>query len=134
MSRYFLDSNIVMYVLGGAHPLKAPSLKIFEKIRTGKMPVCTNTEVLQEILYHYYSLNRKPLAHRACELVEEIADPIFPVSIEDIRTARSLLDRHTLPVRDAIHAASMLNHRIRYILSADSHFDHFPDIRRVFPR
>ena len=133
MSLHFLDSNIIMYVLGSAHPLKSPCVRTLEKIRTGKIRVCTSTEVLQEILYRYYAIHRKELAHQACELVEAIADPILPVSHHDLIRARNLLQLYPLPVRDAVHAATLLNHQIRHILSTDTHFDSIPEIQRVEP-
>lgn len=122
-----------MYTLGNPHPLKIPCTKIIEKIRSAKIQVCTDTEVFQEILYRYYSIGRKDIAHQACELLGDIATPIFPVSHEDIVKAMSLLNSHVIPVRDAIHAATMMNHNIRYILSSDTHFDHIPEIKRLQP-
>ncbi|MBI5197653.1 MAG: type II toxin-antitoxin system VapC family toxin [Nitrospirae bacterium] len=133
MNLHFLDSNIIMYVLGSAHPLKTPSVRTLEKIRAGTICVCANTEIFQEILYRYYAIDRKDLAHQACELLEAIADPILPVSHGEIIRARALLQNHPISVRDAIHAATLLNHRIPHILSADSHFDSIPGIRRIPP-
>lgn len=42
---FFLDANIVMYCLGREHPLKAPCLQVVERIRDGRLSVCTSTEV-----------------------------------------------------------------------------------------
>ncbi|MDD5435155.1 MAG: type II toxin-antitoxin system VapC family toxin [Nitrospira sp.] len=133
MSIYFLDSNIIMYILGSPHPLKTPCLRVLEKIRSSKIKVCTNTEVFQEILYRYYSIGKKDHGHIACELLKDIADPILSVTHEDIIKAISLLNNHPIPVRDAIHAATMLNHNIRHIISTDTHFDILPEIIRINP-
>lgn len=134
MSLYFLDSNIIMYALGNPHPLRIPCTKTLEKIRSAKMHVCTDTEVFQEILYRYYSISRKDIAHQACELLGNIATPILPVSHEDIIKAMSLLNNLAIPVRDAIHAATMLNHKIHHIISTDTHFDHIHGITRIQPK
>lgn len=134
MSVYFLDSNIIMYTIGGSHPLKAPCIKILEKIRNTIIQVCTNTEVFQEILYRYYSIENKEIGHKACKLLEDIADPIFPVSHHDIVKAMSLLQQYNIPVRDAIHVATMLNNDIRQIISTDTHFDNIPEIKRIQPK
>lgn len=133
MSLHFLDSNILMYSLGSSHPLKTPCIKILEKIRSSKIQVCTNTEVFQEILYRYYSLDRKELAHQACKLLEDIADPVLSVSQEDITKALAHLKEYTINVRDAVQAATMLNHDIRHITSTDAHFDQIPGIKRIQP-
>ncbi|OGW15875.1 MAG: hypothetical protein A2035_06475 [Nitrospirae bacterium GWA2_42_11] len=133
MSLHFLDSNILMYSLGSSHSLKAPCMKILEKIRSSKIQVCTNTEVFQEILYRYYSLDKKELAHQACKLLEDITDPILSVSQEDITKAIALLKQYSINVRDAVHAATMLNNDIRHIISTDTHFDQIPEIKRIQP-
>ena len=134
MSIYFLDSNIIMYILSSHHPLKAPCLRVLEKIRSSKIKVCTNTEVFQEILYKYYAIDKKDLAHIACELLKDIADPILSVTHEDIITATAILNQYSIPVRDAIHTATMLNHNIRHIISTDTHFGIIPEITRIQPR
>lgn len=133
MSLCFLDSNVIMYVLGTPHPQKTPCMRVLEKIRSAKIRVCTNTEVFQEILYRYYSIGKKDLAHQACDLLKDIADPILSVTHEDIEKALSLLNQYTIPVRDAIHTATMLNHNIRHIISTDTHFDHVYEITRIHP-
>lgn len=134
MSIYFLDSNIIMYTLGGSHPLKAPCIKILEKIRSATLQVCTNTEVFQEILYRYYSIDNKEIGHQACKLLEDIADPIFSVSHQDIEKAISILQQYNIPVRDSIHLATMLNNDISHLISTDTHFDNIPEINRIQPK
>ncbi len=133
MSLYFLDSSIIMYILGGPHTLKTPCVKILEKIRSGRIQVCTNTEIFQEILYRYYSIEKKAVAHQACEILKDIANPVFPITPEDIVRAMSLLNQYKIPVRDAIHTATMMNHNVRHILSADTHFDIIHEITRISP-
>ena len=134
MNIYFLDSNIIMYILGSPHPLKTPCLGVLEKIRSSKIKVCTDTEVFQEILYRYYSIEKKELAHTACELLNDIAEPVLSVTHEEIIKAMSLLNQYSIPVRDAIHTATMLNHSIHHILSTDTHFDIIPEIKRIHPK
>ena len=133
MSLYFLDSNIIMYTLVGPHTLKTPCVKIIEKIRSDRIQVCTNTEIFQEILYRYYSIDKKVLAHQACDILKDIANPVFPITREDIEKAMSLLNQYTIPVRDAIHTATMLNHNVRNILSTDIHFDNIHEITLIRP-
>ena len=50
--------------------------------------------------------------------------------------AVALLQAHRathIALRDAVHAATMQNHGIGRILSADSHFDVFPFLSRTDP-
>ena len=130
MTLYFLDSNIIMYALGRDHPLKTPCIKILEKIRSTEFQACTNTEVFQEILYRYWSIGKTRTGITACKLLEDIAEPILPVSHEDITEAMDILQQYNVSVRDAIHAATMLNNNVHHILSADTHFDKIRGIKR----
>jgi len=130
----FLDANIVMYSLGGPHPLRDPCKKILEKIKAQKIRVVTDTEVLQEILYRYFSIKKYTLGELAYNSMVQFCAKIFPVRVQD--TDRALKFLKTLPAitpRDAIHAATMMNNGIKQILSTDTHFDLILEIKRIDP-
>lgn len=130
----FLDATVVMYALGGPHPLKYPCQKFLIDTKAGKWLLATDTEVLQEILYRYFSIHRADLAEAAYNAIVEICLEIFPVTLADLDRTLGLLKRHSaITSRDAVHAAVMLNNRLREIISADRHFDQIPGIRRVDP-
>jgi predicted nucleic acid-binding protein len=130
----FIDANVVMYSLGGSHPLRDPCKKILEKIKAQKIRVVTDTEVLQEILYRYFSIKKYAFGEIAYISMVQFCAKIFPVRVQDTDRALELLK--TFPAitsRDAIHAATMINNGIKQILSTDTHFDLIPEIRRIDP-
>ena len=128
----FLDSNIPMYVAGRDHPLRAPAKRLLEKVRAGELEACSSTEVLQEILYRYAGLRRLDLAREVYDLFVALCPIIFPVTLADTDRARDLVGAHPgVGVRDAIHAAVMLNNEVREIASFDAGFDAIPGIRRL---
>jgi uncharacterized protein len=130
----FLDANLIMYALGGLHPLRDPSKKILEKIKLGILQVFTNTEVLQEILYRYFSIRKNTFGEMAYIAVVNLCQAVLPVTLQDTDRALDLLKQYPqITSRDAIHAATMLNNGIKEILSANSHFDLIPGIRRIDP-
>jgi uncharacterized protein len=130
----FLDANVVMYAIGGPHPLRQPSKKIFEKIKSGILPVVTNTEVLQEILYRYFSIRKQALGELAYTAMIDLCENILPVTLQDTDRALELLKLYPqITSRDAIHAATMLNNGIKEILTVDPHFDLIAGIRQVDP-
>ena len=61
----FIDANLIMYSIGSPHPLREPCKKILEKIKSREILGVTNTEVLQEILYRYFSIERRTLGEIA---------------------------------------------------------------------
>lgn len=132
--RFFLDSNILMYAFGANHPLQAPCKKLLDLIGEGEIQVVTNTEVLQEILYRFFSIHREDLAYQLYDSMVVLCWAVFPVSLADTNRAKELLSKNKdIDVRDAIHIACMLNNNIETIISADHHFDKVKEIERIDP-
>ena len=128
----FIDSNIPMYVAGRDHPNREPARGLLERVRNGDVDACTSTEVLQEILYRYASLNRLDVAAEVYDLFVQVCPVVLPVTLADTDLAKSLIgERAGLTVRDAIHASVMLNHDMNVIASFDRGFDNIPGITRL---
>lgn len=128
----FVDSNVPMYVAGRDHPLREPARRFLERARSGHVEICASTEVLQEILYRYSALKRRDLAGSVYDLFVQLCPTVLSVTLADTDRAKALLlASPTLSVRDAIHAAVMLNHDIREIATFDEGFDGVRGITRV---
>ena len=120
----FVDSNVPMYVAGRDHPLREPARRFLERARGGEVEICTSTEVLQEILYRYAALKRLDLAGAVYDLFVQLCPTVLPVTLADTDRAKGLVvSSPGLSVRDAVHAAVMLNHDIREIATFDVGFD-----------
>lgn len=128
----FVDSNLPMYVAGREHPLRGPAQRFLERSRSGDIEICTSTEVLQEILYRYSALNRRDLAGSVYDLFVQLCPVVLPVTLADTDRARRLVsDAGHVSVRDAIHAAVMLNHDLTTIATFDRGFDRIDGITRL---
>ena len=128
----FVDSNIPMYVAGRDHPHREPSRRFLERARAGEIEICTSTEVLQEILYRYTALKRRDLAASVYELFVQLCPVVFPVTLADTDRARALIASDALvTVRDAMHAAVMMNNSIKEIATFDEGFDAIADVTRT---
>ncbi len=128
----FVDSNIPMYVAGRDHPLRDPARRFLQRARSGEIDICTSTEVLQEILYRYSSLKRLDLAVSVYDLFVELCPTVLPVTLAETDRAKSLLaSSQGISVRDAVHAAVMLNQDVREIASFDEGFDRIDGVQRV---
>ena len=128
----FVDSNVPMYVAGREHPHRALARRFFERARGGEMEICTSTEVLQEILYRYVALGRRDLATTVYDLFVQLCPVVWPVTLADTDRAKQLvLDSGATSVRDAIHAAVMLNNDVTEIATFDSGFDNIAGVSRV---
>jgi predicted nucleic acid-binding protein len=130
--RVFVDSNVPMYVAGRDHPNREPARRFLERVRSGEVEACTSTEVLQEILYRYAGLHRLDLAGQVYELFVQLCPVVFPVTLADTDRAKALLlSAPRAGVRDAIHAAVMLNNEVVSMASFDTAFDHMPGVSRI---
>ena len=128
----FVDSNVPMYVAGREHPLRDSARRFLERARAGDVDICTSTEVLQEILYRYTALKRRDLASAVYDLFVQLCPTVFPVTLADTDRAKALVSEVAgVSVRDAMHAAVMLNHDVREIATFDEAFDRLEGITRV---
>ena len=132
MARVFVDSNIPMYVAGRDHPLREPSRRFLQRARSGEFDLCTSTEVLQEILYRYAALRRRDLAATVYDLFVQLCPTVLAVTLADTDRAKTLVTTGPdIGVRDAIHAAVMLNNDVVQIATFDEGFDRIAGVERV---
>lgn len=134
MKSFFIDTNILIYAQGAAHPYKSPCQIIMRLIASDEIYGVTNTEVFQEILYRYSRIKRKQLGLQMVENALLVIHEVLPIEKADLVLASGLLKKyHWLNVRDALHAASTLRNNFKYILSADKHFDKIKGLQRIDP-
>ncbi len=132
----FLDTNIFLYAAGAPHPQKEPCVRVLRQLADGRLVGNTSTEVVQEIIYVLDRRQRRQDGIALARRVVSLFADLLPVRQVEMVRACDLLDRKSaLSVRDAVHAATMLNHGLTTIISADQHFDLLQEegIRRVDP-
>lgn len=128
----FIDSNIPMYVAGRDHPNREAARRFLERVQAGGVEACTSTEVLQEILYRYSGLGRLDLARQVYEIFVQICSVVLPVTLADTDRAKDLLTSTAgASARDAVHAAVMINNKVRQIATFDEGFDRFGGLERL---
>ena len=130
--RVFVDSNIPMYVAGAEHPNKGPAIRFLETAGNRGFELCTNAEVLQEILYRYTVLGRPELADRVYDLFVALVPEVFEVNLADTDLAKKiLLSTPGLSARGAVHAGVMINRGATAIATFDRGFDRIEEIERL---
>jgi hypothetical protein len=134
LDAYFLDANLVMYAAGKPHPLRDACREALQAALDRRVSLITNSEVLQEILYRYFAIQKPEMARAVYSSTTRLCDEVIPVS--EMHTARALellLAYSRLSPRDAIHIATMEGRGIQRILSTDHDFDAIDRIERVDP-
>ena len=126
-----IDTNIILYSLCKEHPLKEPCRCIVGKIASGEIAANIDVELLQEVLYVYTHRNERAKGIAACRYLLDIFPNPFPVSKNEISLAISFMDKYpSLVSRDAIHAAVIVNNKLKGIISEDRDFDIIKGIKR----
>ena len=127
-----VDSNIPMYLVGAPHPNKEAARRALGEAVAGGESLCTDAEVLQEILHRYTAIRRPEDIDPAFDALLAIVDVVYPIERADVERARRLLaTTPTLSARDAVHISVMQARDIDQILSFDAGFDGIPGIVRL---
>ncbi len=102
-------------------PESRPGSSLSGKRSCGKRRFVHQCGGLQEILHRYVGLKRPDLAAEVYELFIEVCPVVLPVTLPDTDRAKGLIEGVSgISVRDAIHAAVMLNNEITEIATFDS--------------
>jgi predicted nucleic acid-binding protein len=123
-----------MYAAGGPHPLREPCRACLATAVERRLSLVTDSEVLQEILYRYFSISRPGAAREVYRSTVGLCDEVLPVEEKHTSRALELLEQNpSIAPRDAIHVATMESAGIRRILTTDRDFDSIGEVTRVDP-
>lgn len=134
MTRVLLDTNIVLYAIGGPHPYAKPCREVLAYAGDGRLRLEAPVDLVQEVLHH----RTRRLGDRSQAAKDALAAAalcrLHAVEPQDAREATRLFaGSSSLSARDAIFAAIALRHGLRTILSADTDFDDMAQLRRIDP-
>jgi uncharacterized protein len=116
----FVDTNVFMYAVGGAHPLRDEARRLLRERLGQGPPLVTSAEVLQELLHAYLPAGRGPTLHAALELASRRMAEVWPVEADDVRLAADLAGSHPrLAARDLLHLACCTRRGVREVITFD---------------
>lgn len=127
----FVDSNIPMYLVGGAHPNRDLARQAVELAIARREPLVTDAEAFQEILHRYVAIDRRDAIDAAWRTLRALVDEVATIELGDVEAARALVVTTKLTARDAVHVAVMRRLAVEEILTFDRDFDLVPGIRRL---
>jgi len=134
VKRILVDTNVILYAIGGPHPYAEPCRRIVALAGEGRIDLEAPVDLVQEILHH----RARRLGDRRQAAVEAAAAAtlcrLHAVEPQDANAAAELFaDSAHLSARDAVFAAVAMRHGLDAILSADTDFDGLSDLRRLDP-
>jgi len=126
-----IDTNVIVYAVGQAHPLKESSSRILSSIARGTLEANLDVETLQEILHLYSSRGERRKGFAAIDNLLLLFPNPIPVRREEVEKAKDLMAQHPfLGARDAIHAAVVLTQDLEGIITADRVFGRIKGVKR----
>jgi predicted nucleic acid-binding protein len=116
----FVDTNVLVYAVGGSHPLRAEARSFFEESLESLRPLATSAEVLQELMHLYLPVGRRDTLDAALDLAASLIPTVWPIEHEDVLRARALADVHRgLGARDLLHLACCRRREVQGIKTFD---------------
>jgi predicted nucleic acid-binding protein len=118
-----LDTNVLLYALGGEHPAREPARLLFDAVGEGRVNATTTVDVIQEFA-HVYS-RRRPRGE-AVSIAVQYASLLAPLSVAgalELESGLRLFERYEgLGASDAVLAATAQANEARALVSADRAF------------
>jgi len=128
-----LDTNVLLYSTGNAHPLRDPCRRILQAVGESRLPACVTDVVIAEFIHaRARQSSRTEAAGLTAELIA-IVDTVVPAS-PGIRTRALRLYAATerLSVNDAVIAATAIE-RDFVLVSADGDFGEARGLQWLHP-
>ncbi len=129
-----LDTTVLVYATGSAHPLREPCRTLVAAIARGDLEASTTVEVVQEFVH--VRAKRRPRADAvglgfACA---DLLTPFLPVGRVELQAGLQLYrDTAQLGAFDAILAAAALAVHADALVSADTAFAAVAELAHVIP-
>lgn len=128
-----LDTNVLVYAVGGPHPLRESCRRLVTAHGTGHVELAVTVEVLQEFAHIRAKRRRRadvvPLARLFGDSLT-----VVQVSLDDLDQGLELFQAHPgIDAFDAVLAAVALRHEAEALVSADRGFVGISGLRHVDP-
>jgi len=128
-----VDTAVLLYAVGGDHPQRADCRRIVAAAGTGQIELHASVEMVQEFVFHRMRrVDRLSAVRQARDVAALCVLHDFNRAV--LQTALDLIaDNDSLGGRDAVHAATAVQHGLSMIISPDLAFDDVPGLRRIDP-
>lgn len=129
---HFVDTSVFAHALGGQHAQRGPSRAVVEAATAGRLVLHASVEMVQELLHHRMRRAGREAGLRQARAAAELCI-VHAFDGAVLARALELVSATPLRGRDAVHAATALQHGLPTILSADPDFDAVPGLARIAP-
>lgn len=129
-----LDTTVLVYAKGEAHPLRDPCRDLVAAIADGRLEATTLAEVIQEFVHVRARRRGRRDAAALGRDYAELLSPLLIVGEQNLRQGLTLFERsERLGAFDAVLAATATAAGASALVSADAAFGGLPEIRHLPP-
>lgn len=129
-----LDTTVLVYAVGVAHPLREPCRVLIGAARDGTVAATTTVEVVQELAHVRARRRGRADATAVARNYAALLAPLLVVDTDDLRAGLDLFERHDgLGAFDAVLAAVAIRRGADALVSADGAFAGIEGLRHVDP-
>jgi predicted nucleic acid-binding protein len=130
-----VDTTVLVYAVGSAHPLREPSRRLFEAIAAGRVDATTTIEVIQEFVHVRARRQGRADAAKVGTSFAELLTPLLPMPQSVMAHGLKIFDRtQELGVFDSFLAAAALGSGAEALVSADRGFASVSRLTHIAPR
>ena len=129
-----VDTTILVYAVGGDHPLRAPSRRLVEMVRDGALTATTTVEVIQEFVHVRARRRGLSDAARLGRDLTTLLSPLLRPDVDDLRVGLDLFaETKALGAFDAVLAVTARRAGAHALASADNAFAKVDGLRHADP-
>lgn len=132
MRAVFVDASVLLCAVGGAHPRREGCRELLRAATQGTLLLHGSVEVVQEALFHRLRKTDRPSALAQVRSIEAMLT-LHDFDHAVLTRMLDLVEHTRLRGRDAVHAATALEHGFTEIVTADRDFDGIPGLTRIEP-
>ena len=130
-----LDTTVLVYSVGGDHPLREPCRSLIEAIGEGELAATTTVEVIQEFAHVRARRRDRSDARSLASAFVDLLSPLTLVDADDLSRGMDLfVAADQLGAFDAVLAAAVIEREhLTALVSADRGFGSIPGLLHVDP-
>jgi uncharacterized protein len=127
-----LDTSVLVYAVGGEHPLRGPSVRLIEAIERGTLKATTTVEVVQEFVHVFGRRRDRQDAARLGRAWAVLLSPLITIGRADLELGLALYENSSrLSAFDAVLASAAVARGADAFVSADDAFGEVAGLRHL---
>jgi predicted nucleic acid-binding protein len=129
-----LDTTVLVYAKGDAHPLRDPCRELIAAIADRRLDATTTVEVIQEFVHVRARRRGRADAVALGRDYAELLAPLLSPTGKHLHDGLSLFERAaSLGAFDAVLAAAAASAGVSALVSADTGFADLPELPHIVP-